>query len=107
MLGELASQTLAHDEAKRLQDAAYTVFQSRDLRHQLGADHQQRPNRLAVKALYSNFTIPTDPYDLRNAFRVVVIRLVDLERQRRPGVARIDADDGQTTFLKAVIEPRQ
>jgi hypothetical protein len=97
---ELASQTLAYDEAKRLQDAAYTVFQSRDLRHQLGADYQQRPDRLAVKALYGNFSIPTNPYDLRNAFRVVVIRLVDLERQRRPGMAGIDADDGRTRSLR-------
>ena len=65
MLRELAFQTFAHDEAKCLQDAAYTVFQSRDLRHQLGARYQQRPNGLAVKALFG---------------RMVVIRLVDLER---------------------------
>jgi hypothetical protein len=76
----LASQTFAHDEAKCLQDAAHTVFQSRDLRHQLGAHDQQRPNGLAVKALHCNFSIPANPHDLRNTFRIVVIRLVDLER---------------------------
>ena len=80
MLLELASQTFAHDEAKCLQDAAYTVFQSRDLRHQLGARYQQRPNGLAVKAFYGNFSIPTNPHDLRDTFRIVVIRLVDLQR---------------------------
>jgi hypothetical protein len=45
---ELTAQTFGQDPTKGLQNAANGILQRRDLRHDLGAGHQQSTHSLAV-----------------------------------------------------------
>jgi hypothetical protein len=50
---------------------------------------------VAVEALDRDLLVPARANDLRQAVRVVGVGLVRLDRQRRLGVPRIQADDRQ------------
>jgi hypothetical protein len=71
----------------------------------LRACHQQRTHGLAVEPLHRHLTVPADTHDLRRTEGVVGVGLVDLERQRRLGVARIDADHGEASLFQLVEKP--
>ena len=50
-------------------------------------------------------TIKPRPHHLRDAARIVAIRLVDLRLQYRPHVPRLDTDHRQARFGKSVEQP--
>ena len=102
---ELAAQAFGQDPTEGLQNAANAILQRRDLRHDLSACHQQRTHGLAVKALHRHLPVPADTHDLRQTEGVVGVGLVDLKRQRRLGVARIDADHGEASLFQLVEQP--
>ncbi len=64
------------------------------------------PQSVATEAFDRNLLVPAHADHLRQAVRVVGIGLVDLHRQCRLGVPRIDAHHGQTEFAEAVPVPR-
>ena len=102
---ELAAQAFGKDPTEGLQNAAHAILQRRDLRHDLAACYQQCTHGLAVKALHRHLAVPADAHDLCQTEGVVGVGLVDLERQRGFGVARIDADHGQANRLQLVEHP--
>jgi hypothetical protein len=69
---------LGRTRPEGLQNAANAILQRRNLRHDLGARHQQRTFGLAVEALHRHLTVPADTHDLRQAKGVVGIGLVAL-----------------------------
>src|SRR5215831_15265570 len=80
-------------------------LQRRNLRHDLGACYQQCTHGLAVEALHRHLAVPADAHDLRQTEGVVGVGLVDLQRQRRLGVARIHADHGEASLFQPVEQP--
>ena len=90
---------LASDQAEWLEDAPDLVGEVDPHAHQLGAGGEQRADQLAVETLDRHLPIPARTDDLRQPPSVVTVGLVQLQRQRRLGVPRIQADDRQTGSL--------
>ena len=96
---------LADDLAERLQHAAYLGPEIASHVDELRAARQQRAQAMAVEALDRDLLIPARADDLRQAVRVVGIGFVQLDGQRRLGMPRIQADDGQAKCTQRVPVP--
>jgi hypothetical protein len=61
---------------------------------------------VAAEAFDRNFLVPAHANELRQAVRIIGIDFVDLHRQCRLGVPRIDAHHWRIEFPEAVPVPR-
>lgn len=52
-----------------------------------------------------HWTIQVDAHHLGNPTRVIAVALVDLRPQERLGVARLDADHGQSSLRQTLKQP--
>src|SRR6187397_532333 len=66
---------------------------------------QQHPQFLTAYRLHMHRTIKPRPHHLRDATRIVAVRLVDLRLQRRPHVPRLDADRRQARLGQRTEQP--
>ena len=95
----------ADDQADILEQTADLVVDIALGLDQLGPAVEQRPHLMTGQALDLDLLVPTALHDPRQADGVVAVGLVDLQRQRRLGVARIDADHRQAECSKFVPQP--
>src|SRR4029078_5031614 len=81
-----------HLETEVAQGGAQIVLDCDGLRLQQLAMGQQHPQFLTAHRLHMNGTIESRSHHLRDATRIVAVRLIDLRLQRRPHVPRLDTD---------------
>ena len=95
----------AQDDAESLKQPSDAVRELDLLRHELRAGDEHGLDGMGVHALDANLPIPADAHDLRDAVRVICVSLVDLKRQRRLCMTRVDADDRQLPCPQLVEQP--
>ena len=66
---------------------------------------QQHPQFLAAQRLHMDGTIKPGPHHLRDATRIVAVRLVDLRLQRRPHMSRLNTDHRQARLGESAEQP--
>jgi len=71
---------------------------------QLAASKQHAP-LLALRRLHMDRPVEPDAHHLRDAAGIIAVRLVNLRRERRLHVPRLDAHGRQTCFRERAIEP--
>src|SRR3954466_5446539 len=83
---------LAGEQPERLEQAADLVAEIDPLSHQLGPRRDQGPHQLSIQTLDRDLAVPAGAHDLGQAAGIVGVALVELELQRRLGVAGIEAN---------------
>src|SRR5260370_30063687 len=66
---------------------------------------QQHPQFLTAQRLDMHRTVKPDPHHLRDAARIVAVRLVDLRLEHRLHVPRLNTDHRQARFGKRAVKP--
>ena len=97
---ELQRSHHAHLETEVTQSPAQVVLDGDRLRLQQLAVGQQHAQFLAAQRLHMHRAIKPRPHHLRDATRIVAVRLVDLRLQHRPHVPRLNADHRQAGLGK-------
>src|SRR4051812_19811755 len=100
LFGKGFANSLAGEQAERLEQDL--VAEIDPLSHQLGPRRDQGPHQLPIQALDRDLTVPAGADDLGQTAGIVGVALVELELQRRLGVAGIETDHRQTKRGQAV-----
>ena len=66
---------------------------------------QQHPQFLTAQCLHMYRTVKPHPHHLRDAARIVAVRLVNLRLQHRTHVPRLNADYRQLRFGQSTKQP--
>ncbi len=103
--GEDSAARLADDQAEVLEQAADLVLEIALDLDQLSPAVQDRPELMTRHTLDLDLLVPTALHDPGQARGIVAVALVNLHRQRRLGVAGIDADHRQTQSPQLMPEP--
>jgi hypothetical protein len=96
---------LRQDQAENLHHAADLVDHLGPHADQLLAHPQGRAHAMTFNALHLDLAIPSRADDLGQAVGIVGVALVDLHRQGRPGVTRIQAHPRQRQGAQLMHQP--
>ncbi|HVH80071.1 MAG TPA: hypothetical protein VM782_11815, partial [Stellaceae bacterium] len=79
----------AGQQAERLQHTAYHIGEARRHAYELSASSKESSRAVRIERLHMDGTIPSRPHDLRQAFSVVLVSLVQPHMQcglHSPGI---------------------